>query len=73
MLRETQMWDNVPTVIALVEKIMARVVASVQAENGKNTCTTINSCLTLFQAKLLARIFLYYLTKYFIFLYLLLF
>lgn len=37
MFRETQMWDSVPTVIPLVEKIMASVVASVQAENGKNT------------------------------------
>lgn len=37
MFRETQMWDNVPCVIPLVEKIMARVVASIQAESGKNT------------------------------------
>lgn len=31
------MWHSVPSVIPLVEKIMARVVASVQAQNGKNT------------------------------------
>lgn len=34
------MWDSVPPVIPLVEKIIVRVVASVQAENGKNA--TIN-------------------------------
>lgn len=43
MFRETQMWDSVPAVIPLVEKIMASVVASVQAENGKNTTIKILS------------------------------
>lgn len=37
MFKETQMWDSLPTVIPLVEKIMARVVASVQAQNSKYT------------------------------------
>lgn len=37
VFKETQMWDSLPTVIPLVEKIMARVVASVQAQNSKYT------------------------------------
>lgn len=37
IFKETQMWDSLPTVIPLVEKIMARVVASVQAQNSKYT------------------------------------
>lgn len=45
MIRETQMWDSVPTFIPLFEKIMARVVTGIQAENGKNNYKT-----PLFQA-----------------------
>lgn len=37
MFKETQIWDSLPTVIPLVEKIMARVVASIQAQNSKYT------------------------------------
>lgn len=37
MLRGTEVWDSVPTVIPLAEKVMARIVRTIQAENGKAT------------------------------------
>lgn len=37
MFRETEVWDSIPTVVPLVEKIMSRAVSTIQAENGKNT------------------------------------
>lgn len=37
MLREREVWDSVPTVITLAEKVMARIVRNIQAENGKAT------------------------------------
>lgn len=37
MLRETEVWDSIPAVISLAEKVMARIVKNIQAENGKAT------------------------------------
>lgn len=37
MVRETEVRDSVPTVILLAEKMMARIVRNIQAENGKAT------------------------------------
>lgn len=37
MLRGTEVWDSVPTVIPLAEKVMARIVRNIQAGNGKAT------------------------------------
>lgn len=37
MLRGTELWDCVPTVIPLAEKVMASIVRNIQAENGKAT------------------------------------
>lgn len=69
MFRATQMWDSIPTIIPLVEKIMARVVASVQAENGKNT--TIKLLSLIVPSQIVSKEFFLYchLTTYFIFLY----
>lgn len=55
IFRQTQMWDNVPTVVPLVEKIMERVVSQIQAENGKNTTINLLSYSTLYHSVLLAR------------------
>lgn len=72
MFRETQMWDSVPTVIPLVEKIIAGVMASVQAESGKHT--TIKLFLHIVPSQMVSKkIFLYFYLTYLIFLYLLLF
>lgn len=31
----TQLWDPIPTVVALIEKVLGAVVSSMQAENGE--------------------------------------
>lgn len=37
MLRGTEVWDSVPTVIPLAERVMAIIVRNIQAQNGKAT------------------------------------
>lgn len=35
MIRETEVWDTIPSVIQLIENIMGSIVKVTQAENGK--------------------------------------
>lgn len=44
MIRETEVWDTLPSVIQLIENIMGSIVKVTQAENGTNNAVLLYKC-----------------------------
>lgn len=52
MFKGTELWDSVPTVIPLFEKIIGSMVNNLQAQNGKNTTGQLLSYVSVARTRI---------------------